>query len=249
MLALGRLGWSLRRIEQSTGVRRETASAYLKQPGSRCAARTARLLRFGCAQPEVSSTDSHLRGAAPERTGRLERWSSIERAHFGHEEYLRLKMLSCMLPALRAARLAWFLIGFHSLENAKTQKSNRSAGRGWRDHSEAARFKVMCLSNLEAARTHTRICPRTNFLRFACIPTETRPEIERMKRTSSRNQGYRRDMRALSAAVTRMVSETLNVPSVTLWVLDEMSFREPSRPLRARQPPLSAGPRRTPSLW
>jgi transposase len=31
--ALGRLGWSLRRIEQATGVRRETASAYLKGAG------------------------------------------------------------------------------------------------------------------------------------------------------------------------------------------------------------------------
>jgi len=31
--ALGRLGWSLRRIEQATGVRRETASAYLKAAG------------------------------------------------------------------------------------------------------------------------------------------------------------------------------------------------------------------------
>jgi transposase len=30
ILALGRLGWSLRRIEQETGIRRETASAYLK---------------------------------------------------------------------------------------------------------------------------------------------------------------------------------------------------------------------------
>jgi hypothetical protein len=30
IIALGRLGWSLRRIEQATGVRRETASAYLK---------------------------------------------------------------------------------------------------------------------------------------------------------------------------------------------------------------------------
>jgi hypothetical protein len=29
ILALGRLGWSLRRIQQATGVRRETASAYL----------------------------------------------------------------------------------------------------------------------------------------------------------------------------------------------------------------------------
>ncbi len=30
VLALGRLRWSLRRIEEATGVRRETASAYLK---------------------------------------------------------------------------------------------------------------------------------------------------------------------------------------------------------------------------
>jgi CxxC motif-containing protein (DUF1111 family) len=33
VLALGRLGWSLRRIEQATSVRRETASAYLKAAG------------------------------------------------------------------------------------------------------------------------------------------------------------------------------------------------------------------------
>ena len=30
LIALGRLGWSLRRIQQATGVRRETASAYLR---------------------------------------------------------------------------------------------------------------------------------------------------------------------------------------------------------------------------
>ena len=33
ILALGRVGWPLRRIEQATGVRRETASAYLKAAG------------------------------------------------------------------------------------------------------------------------------------------------------------------------------------------------------------------------
>jgi len=33
ILALGRLGWTLRRIEQEVGVRRETASHYLKQAG------------------------------------------------------------------------------------------------------------------------------------------------------------------------------------------------------------------------
>jgi hypothetical protein len=33
VLALGRLGWTLRRIERATGVRRETASAYLRTAG------------------------------------------------------------------------------------------------------------------------------------------------------------------------------------------------------------------------
>ena len=33
VVALGRLGWSLRRIEQTTAVRRETASGYLKAAG------------------------------------------------------------------------------------------------------------------------------------------------------------------------------------------------------------------------
>ena len=33
ILALGRLGWTLRRIEAATGVRRETASVYLKAAG------------------------------------------------------------------------------------------------------------------------------------------------------------------------------------------------------------------------
>jgi hypothetical protein len=33
ILALGRLGWSLRRIEQAVHIRRETASAYLKAAG------------------------------------------------------------------------------------------------------------------------------------------------------------------------------------------------------------------------
>lgn len=33
VLALGRLGWTLRRIEEATGVRRETASGYLKEAG------------------------------------------------------------------------------------------------------------------------------------------------------------------------------------------------------------------------
>ena len=33
VVALGRLGWSLRRIEEATGVRRETVSDYLRAAG------------------------------------------------------------------------------------------------------------------------------------------------------------------------------------------------------------------------
>src|ERR1700692_142414 len=33
VIALGRLGWSLRRSEQATGVRRETAGGYLRSAG------------------------------------------------------------------------------------------------------------------------------------------------------------------------------------------------------------------------
>lgn len=44
VVALGRLGWSLRRIEDATGVRRETASAYLKAAGVDVRAPRARRL-------------------------------------------------------------------------------------------------------------------------------------------------------------------------------------------------------------
>ena len=33
VIALGRLGWSLRRIQKETGIRRETISTYLKEAG------------------------------------------------------------------------------------------------------------------------------------------------------------------------------------------------------------------------
>ena len=33
VIALGQLGWPLRRIEKATGVRRETAAGYLKAAG------------------------------------------------------------------------------------------------------------------------------------------------------------------------------------------------------------------------
>jgi len=36
VIALGRLGWSLRRIEEATGVRREMAGDYLRSEGMHC---------------------------------------------------------------------------------------------------------------------------------------------------------------------------------------------------------------------
>ena len=33
VLALGRMGWSMRRIEQETGIYRETAARYLREAG------------------------------------------------------------------------------------------------------------------------------------------------------------------------------------------------------------------------
>jgi transposase len=60
VLALGRLGWSLRQIEQATGVRRETAAAYLKAAG--VGVRAPRTHRPPAKPASQVSTDS---GAAP----------------------------------------------------------------------------------------------------------------------------------------------------------------------------------------
>ena len=68
ILALGRLGWSLRRIEEATGVRRETASGYLKAAGLTVRGRGRPPARP--AKPAISSevsTDSSP--ASPAGTG------------------------------------------------------------------------------------------------------------------------------------------------------------------------------------
>jgi hypothetical protein len=51
VVALGRLGWSLRRIERTTGVRRETISGYLKAAGIVVPGRGRRASR---AKPAIS---------------------------------------------------------------------------------------------------------------------------------------------------------------------------------------------------
>jgi hypothetical protein len=54
IVALGRLGWSLRRIQQATGVRRETASGYLKAAGIEVRGRGRR--------PEIKTKTGHFGG-------------------------------------------------------------------------------------------------------------------------------------------------------------------------------------------
>ena len=72
IVALGRLGWSLRRIEQTTGVRRETAGAYLRAAGMAVRGRGG---RPGAWPPKPAttaevSTDSPP-GAWPPAPGRI----------------------------------------------------------------------------------------------------------------------------------------------------------------------------------
>jgi transposase len=55
VLALGRLGWSLRRIEEATEVRRETASAYLKAAG---------ILVRGRGRPRGGVKTGHFQGVS-----------------------------------------------------------------------------------------------------------------------------------------------------------------------------------------
>jgi transposase len=75
VLALGRLGWSLRHIEQATGVRRETASIYLKtggiavRPAGGWGRRPAlaESVKSATEAGRVPSTDT-TRGADPDRS-------------------------------------------------------------------------------------------------------------------------------------------------------------------------------------
>lgn len=66
VLALGRLGWTLRRIEATTGVRRETASAYLKAAGIAMRAPRGRHV------PEPASPGETLTDFSAEKSGSAE---------------------------------------------------------------------------------------------------------------------------------------------------------------------------------
>ena len=71
--ALGRLGWSLRKIEEATGVRRETASNYLKAAG--IAVRRERGRVFSKAASEVSTDSSKAASEVSTDLGKVERRS------------------------------------------------------------------------------------------------------------------------------------------------------------------------------
>jgi hypothetical protein len=65
VIALGRLGWSLRRIEQATGVRRETAGEYLRVAGI-ALRRAGGWGRHGPAKPAINPiTDSGSEESKP----------------------------------------------------------------------------------------------------------------------------------------------------------------------------------------
>ena len=84
VLALGRLGWSLRRIEAATGVRRETISGYLKAAGVAVRRRGGRHAQWPPPNPattEVVSTDSGATApvlAATDRPSRAPTSSACE---------------------------------------------------------------------------------------------------------------------------------------------------------------------------
>lgn len=78
IIALGRLGWSLRRIQQTTGVRRETISAYLKQAGIALRPPRGRLVPAKPASPEEVTTDSEPpRPARPAEGTEPEKGSTV----------------------------------------------------------------------------------------------------------------------------------------------------------------------------
>jgi len=69
VLALGRLGWSLRRIQRATGVRRETASIYLKTAGIAVRPAGAWGRRSTLPGPPETGANPTVTGQTPPETG------------------------------------------------------------------------------------------------------------------------------------------------------------------------------------
>lgn len=104
VLALGRLGWSLRRIQQATGVRRETASIYLKAAGM--AVRPAGA--WGRWSAPSSSAQVTPTGAAPPVTGeRMSETGSSNPAPEGVTDSTAAKTANEVITDFGAGRTAW----------------------------------------------------------------------------------------------------------------------------------------------
>src|SRR6185436_6428474 len=71
--ALGRLGWTLRRIEEATGVRRETVGRYLRWAGIRVRPPRGRSLGSANAASEVTTDPGPVSNPASQVTTDLER--------------------------------------------------------------------------------------------------------------------------------------------------------------------------------
>lgn len=69
IIALGRLGWTTRRIERETGVRRETVSAYLKEAGVQLRPPRGRLLSKPASRSERVTPDSDAPESTTDRGG------------------------------------------------------------------------------------------------------------------------------------------------------------------------------------
>jgi len=90
VIALGRLGWTLRRIEEATGVRRETVGEYLRKagvvirlPGSwgeKSLAKAAALVTTGCSEPLPAKSEKESKPATQVITGFLAESGPFSRA-------------------------------------------------------------------------------------------------------------------------------------------------------------------------
>jgi transposase len=69
IIALGRLGWTTRRIERETGIRRETISTYLKEAGVELRPPRGRVLLKPASPPGGVTPDSEVLEAAADQAG------------------------------------------------------------------------------------------------------------------------------------------------------------------------------------
>ena len=137
VLALGRLGWSLCRIEAATGVRRETASGYLKASGVPVRGRGGRPRDWGPPKPATTPEVSTDPGAlAP--PGRAPRASTCE----PYRELIG-EALGRGRNAMRSGRIWSTTTGFRGATPVSAASSRRCApARRWRPASSSRRPRV-----------------------------------------------------------------------------------------------------------